>query len=87
MESGLGWDRSRRRAIVSSGRRWNICSRGEVASPTAYVSQALRFLQIGLLPPQLLGQQLLLCNVDGSTVKRFKDSTFRNWNTHAANVP
>src|SRR5580698_190813 len=29
----------------------------------------------------------MLGNVHCGTVKRFEDSTFKNWNTHAANVP
>src|SRR5579863_9309451 len=59
----------------------------EIGCPTTGVSQPLRFREVCLLPPQLPRQQLLLCNVDCGTVKRFKDSIFRNWNAHAANVP
>src|SRR5579863_2227181 len=59
----------------------------EIGCPTTSVSQPLRFREVCLFPPQFLRQQLLLCNVDRSTVKRFKDSIFRNWNAHAANVP
>src|ERR1700741_2149163 len=58
----------------------------EIAGPTADVSEALRFCEVGLLPPQLLRQQLLLGDVDGAPAKTFENSLFNDGNSHAANV-
>src|ERR1700756_5039118 len=59
----------------------------QIACPAAGVSEALRFREVCLLAPQLLRKQLLLGDVHCGTVKRFEDSTFKNRNTHTANVP
>src|SRR5579862_8286622 len=58
----------------------------KIAGPTAHVSEALRFCEVGLLPPQLLRQQLLLGDVDGAPAKTFENSLFNDGNSHAANV-
>lgn len=46
----------------------------------------MRFCEVGLLPPQLLRQQLLLGDVDGAPAKTFENSLFNDGNSHAANV-
>src|ERR1700758_431027 len=58
----------------------------EIGCPTTGVSQPLRFREVCLFPPQFLRQQLLLCNVNCGSVKCFKNSAFKNRNTHAPNV-
>src|SRR5580658_760583 len=59
----------------------------QIASPAAGVSEALRLCEVCTLSSQFLCQSLMLGDVHGCTVKRFENSTFKNRNTHAANVP
>src|SRR5579864_8369976 len=59
----------------------------EIGRPTASVHQPLRFLEVCLLPPQLLCQQLLLCDVHCGAVESLKNSVFYHRNTNTADVP
>src|SRR5580704_7021667 len=61
--------------------------RNQIARPAASMSQALRFREVCSFPTQLLCQQLLLGDVNCRSVKRLENSTFKNRNAHAANVP
>src|ERR1700720_3107979 len=60
---------------------------GEIRRPTADVHQALRLVEVSLLPPQFLRQQLLLCDIHCSAVVSLKNSIFNHRNTDATNVP
>src|SRR5580698_797782 len=55
-------------------------------SPAARMSQLLRFRQVRLLALQLLGQKLLLGDIDRGAEKPLEDFTFKNWDSDAANV-
>src|SRR5580700_4030760 len=59
----------------------------EIACPAADVSQALCLREVGLLPPQLPRQQLLLSDVDCGTDIAFKSSLFNNGIRDDANIP
>src|ERR1700733_5279204 len=60
---------------------------GQIARPAANVSQALRFRQVGLLPSQFLGQQLLLCDVHRSAVIPLKHSILNDRKTNTTDEP
>jgi hypothetical protein len=60
---------------------------GEIRCPTADVGHALRLVQVCLLTPELLHQQLMLCDVHCGNLKPLENSVFDNRNTDTANVP
>src|ERR1700740_386159 len=59
----------------------------EIARPAADVGQALGLRQIRSPPPQLLSQQLLLCDVHCSAAVSLKCPFFKNWKTHTTAEP
>src|SRR5579863_7974188 len=60
---------------------------GQIARPTANVSQVLRFRQVGLLSSQFLRQQLLLCDIHRSTAVSLKYSIFNHRKADATDEP
>ncbi len=58
----------------------------EVSRPTADVGETLGFRKIGLLPAQLLCEQLLLGHIHCRTDKPFEKPLFHNGNCHGADV-
>src|ERR1700732_4399710 len=60
---------------------------GEIRRPTTDVHQALRLVEVSLLPPQLPRQQLLLSDIDCGTDIAFKSSLFNNGIRDDANIP
>src|ERR1700733_750489 len=61
--------------------------RDQIARPTAGMSQRLRFRQVLLFPSQLLGQQLMRCDIYCRTVISLKGSIVHYRNAHTTNVP
>src|SRR6266404_6077365 len=59
----------------------------EIARPTADVGQALGLRQIRSLSPQLLSQQLLLCDVHCSAVVSLKYPIFNHRKTNTTDEP
>src|SRR6201984_3803210 len=58
----------------------------EVSRPTADVGETLGFRKVGLLPAQLLCEQLLLGHIHCCTDKTFEKPLFHNGNRHGADV-
>src|ERR1700751_6047122 len=58
----------------------------ELSRPTADGGETLGFRKVGLLPAQLLCEQLLLGHIHGCTDKPFEEPLFHNGNCHGADV-
>src|ERR1700751_1927888 len=59
----------------------------EIGPPTAGGGNPLRFLEVSLLRPQFLCQQLLLRDVHCSAVESLKNSVFYHRNPNTSDVP